>query len=298
MTGLRIVTLVTGDYHFGAAALINSLAATGFEGRVVVAHDKPPPWDLSPEARVTFKEIGSSSRWEGNLKAEILLSEEPGDVCYVDADCIVGLPFAETLAAEVQARPVFCAEGLIGGDDVRAYAWRRDMGVDNDPGRGKGPIVYINSGMFAVRLPRDLHLLTAWQELMTRALPGRGEMFQTDNYLMPDQDCLNALLLAAPFRYATLGPPDIWYRALPCNPFHHVGSRREVLLFHCTGGLKPWRLTRAPAHKPDQYDNLFRRFAFEETPWVRTRAGLPTNVRRWLSDEFLQRVARRLRNAF
>jgi hypothetical protein len=298
MTAITIVTLVTGDYHFGAAALINSLAASGFDGSVLVAHDKPLPWELSREARVSFRSFAKPTRWEANLKAEIILAEDNGNYCYVDADCIAGPSFVGTIASEVLSRPIFCAEGLIGGDDVRSHAWRSDLALTDRFGPSGGLIVYINAGMFAVQLPRDVQLLTAWQDLMERALPGRGDMFKTTNYMMADQDCLNAVLQAGTMPFSTFGPPDIWYRALPHNPFHHVGSGRDVLLFHCTGGAKPWRLAKVPASKPDVYDGLFRRFTFEETPWVRTRARLPAAIRGWLDDGLHHRIARRVRNLF
>jgi len=35
---MHIVTVATGDYAKGAAALVNSLAATGFAGRITVGH--------------------------------------------------------------------------------------------------------------------------------------------------------------------------------------------------------------------------------------------------------------------
>ena len=42
------VTLFEGDYHLGAAALINPLCAAGFDETVVCGHRGPvPPWALA-----------------------------------------------------------------------------------------------------------------------------------------------------------------------------------------------------------------------------------------------------------
>jgi hypothetical protein len=298
---MKVVTIVTGDYVFGATALINSLAAAGFCDEVILAHDEAAtdvPGDLQcePAARIRFTALPRGERWAGNRKAEVLLSLEDGDYCYLDADCIVQPGFLEVIGLAVRSAPVFSAEGLIPSSDLRRWGWESDAAEAfgrRTIAKGLDACVYVNSGVIALRFPRDLSLIVDWNAMMQRALPPRGDMFETPHYLMPDQDCLNAILAFREEPFATISPPDVWYRVQPNRPFLHVGSRREPLVLHCTG-QKPWNLIGPARDKPDAYDRAFLRHAFRETPWASVKRRLSPSVMRWLEDGNSQRIRRRL----
>lgn len=296
---MHVAILVTGDYYFGAAALINSLAKVGFSGQITVGHQGPIDWEVHPGAPVTHCKLDDSQKWAGNLKAQLLMNLGRGDVCFIDADCIVTSPrIFELISVFVRDQPLFAVEGIMPASDVRRVAWAYCLSRGARSvtlGNGFACLAYMNSGFFALRLPRDEFFLKQWQEAMNLCLVGTGQLFETPFFPMPDQDCMNAVLAKLEFPFTTIGPPDIWYRAQPVNPYLHVGVASEPILLHCTGSLKPWRLERPMDSSPDVYDKLFYHFAFLETPWIRLSRKLPSALERWLKDDLRSRIDRRAR---
>jgi hypothetical protein len=298
---MHVVTLVAGDYDFGAAALINSLAKAGFSGRITVGHQGQVDWEVQPGAPVTCYKLDDSEKWAGNLKAQLLMNVGSGDVCFIDADCIVtSSRLLELTSKFVCDQPLFAVEGILPACDVRRIAWARCLskGVRRVPPLNQFMcLAYMNSGFLALRLPRDDLFLQQWQEAMKLCLNGTGELFETPFFPMPDQDCMNAVLANTEFPFATIGPPDIWYKAQAVNPYLHIGAATEPILLHCTGRPKPWRLERPTISSPDLYDRLFYRFAFLETPWIHLSRRLPRAVERWIGDDLWSRIGRRTRRA-
>jgi hypothetical protein len=298
---MHVVTLVTGDYDFGAAALINSLAKAEFSGRITVGHQGPLDWEVRPGAPVTYHKLDDFQKWGGNLKAQLLLNLGSGDVCFIDADCIVTSSQLLKLTSEIVGdQPLFAVEGIMPACDIRRIAWARCLSRAAGRAALRNEFVclaYMNSGFFALRLPRDELFLQQWQKAMKLCLAGAGQLFETPFFPMADQDCLNAVLANLEFPFATIGPPDIWYKAQAVNPYLHVGTATESILLHCTGALKPWRLKRPMVWSPDIYDRLFYRFAFLETPWIRLSRKLPRAIERWIKDDLRSRIYRRVRRA-
>ncbi len=298
---MHVITLVTGDYVFGAAALINSLAKAGFDGQITVGHQGPIDWEIQSDAPVTVRRLNDSQKWGGSLKADLLLSSGNGEICFIDADCIVTSPkIFELIAQVITDSPLLAVEGIVPAGDVRRHVWSKKLSTNKDDGARHGELeclAYLNSGFLALSLPRDLIWLEKWQEAMERCLIGTGRLFETPYFPMADQDCLNAVAAALNKPFATMGPPDIWYRAQPVNPYLHVGAAAEPVLLHCTGRLKPWHLRHPAALSPDIYDRLFYRFAFVDTPWIRLPRRLPRGVEQWLKDGLWSRLGRKARQA-
>jgi lipopolysaccharide biosynthesis glycosyltransferase len=297
---MHVVTLVTGDYVFGAAALINSLARAGFAGQITVGHQGPIDWQIQSGAPVVMRRLSDSQKWGGSLKAEFLLSLGDGEICFIDADCIVtSSKMLDLIDQVVTDRPLLAVEGIIAAGDVRRYVWARKLPAAKGAAASHelACVAYLNSGFLALNLPRDLALLEQWREAISQCLIGTGQLFETPFFPMADQDCLNAVVAALGTPVATIGPPDVWYRAQPVNPYLHVGAAAEPVLLHCTGKLKPWLLRRPAVLSPDIYDRLFYRFAFQETPWVRLPRRLPRGVEQWLKDGLWSRLSRKARQA-
>lgn len=144
--------------------------------------------------------------------------------------------------------------------------------------------------MLGLDVERDIRLLDAWRDAIL-LLRGGGGMYQDPAFVMPDQDCLNAVLQDGKTDFATIGPPDVWYAASPINPFLHVGVGPDPLLLHCTGKAKPWILTDVPPRSPNIYESTWYRYAYLETPWVRVDNCLPRGVKEWLAATRLGRIA-------
>jgi hypothetical protein len=296
---MDIFTLVSGDYAHGAVALLNSLDAIGFSGRIHVGHVGELGWALSPNAAVVLHRLDAGGLWIGNRKPDFLLDRGEGAVAYIDADCIVTSPdFLAALPKLIADGPVLCAEGIVPSRDTRRLRWREakrkclDRRIDevNEPTN-----IYYNSGFFCLNMNRDRWLLEAWKAIIGDSLQGAGELFETRYFPMPDQDCLNALIQDEPFAFASVGPPHGWYAALPNNPFFHVGIFERALL-HCTGRDKPWRHTTIPPRGPNPYETAWYRFAFDETPLVRCNLELKAPVRSWLRNEPWGKVVARARS--
>ena len=298
---MHVVTLVTGDYVFGAAALINSLARAGFSGHITVAHQGPIDWEIQPGAPVTTRRFGDTHRWGGSLKAELLLSLGSGNICFIDADCIItSSKIFELIDTVIANRPLLAVEGIIPAADIRRYLWATKLlQTENCAPRSwkLGCVAYLNSGFFALNLPRDVKLVEKWRESIDKCLIGAGRLFETPFFPMADQDCLNAVVTNLDTEFSTIGPPDIWYRAQTINPYLHVGAATEPVLLHCTGKLKPWLMKRPAISGPDIYDRLFYRLAFLDTPWVRLPRKLPHHVERWLKNSLWSRLGRKARRA-
>jgi hypothetical protein len=297
-----VVTISVGDYDVGAAALINSLACAGFDGQIIIAHQGRLRWKPEPEAPVSFVDLSSIRGTKPfNLKAIALRHAGDGNAIYIDADCIVThgrlLKIVDEAVAE---RPVFTTEGLLPISDVRHVAWGRALRgtAITDPAWGAlACVAYINAGFMALKLPRDEQYLDRWQRLMDEVLVGDGDVFSTEYFPLADQDCLNAVILQIGRPVATLGPPDVWYRVLPHHSFAFMGVSLEPLLLHCTGKRKPWRLESPPLGRPDIYDKLFYRFAYEDTPWIKNVPRSPRSVERWMQDSLGSRLINRFRRA-
>lgn len=239
-----VVTLFEGHYHLGAAALINSLHASGFDGIVVCGHRGPlPPWandvrSLAPievhfvaiETAIHFtnyKPAFMQACWAGHAAAADVLY-------YSDPDIVVKAPWA-TVAH-------WAKDGLALCEDVNAslparhpyrLAWidflaRKGVAVKRPLER------YYNAGFLGVSRVHAA-FLADWQRMLDLAQEELGALDRIKaggpNTLFHtvDQDAMNMALMLSDVPVNAAGP-----EAMDFLPGGH-------LLSHAAGGTKPWR---------------------------------------------------------
>jgi hypothetical protein len=239
------VTLFEGDYHFGAAALINSLHAAGFSGTFVCGHrGPPPPWAgaaraLAPQIDVRWVPLETPIHLT-NYKPTFLCecwrrhSADADQLYYFDPDIVVKAPWP------VLAR--WAQDGLALCEDVNAnfpsghpfrLAW-----LDFFQRNGLHPLRvlerYYNAGFFGV--PRaHISFLDIWVDLVARATGETGSLDKLKNsgpdalFHSADQDAMNMAFLLSTAPINAAGPEGM--------DFIHGGH----LLSHAAGGAKPWR---------------------------------------------------------
>ncbi|QYM80343.1 hypothetical protein K0B96_06955 [Horticoccus luteus] len=240
-----VCTLFEGDYHLGAGALINSLHASGFAGRVICGHrGPPPPWAesarrLDSALEVAFVPVTSTHHltyykpeflrlcWEQHAAAATQLY-------YCDPDLVVKAPWT------VLDR--WAHDGIAVCEDVNAYlparhpyrlAWTDFLAAHNLA--AQRPLDrYYNAGF--IGLPRaDADFLNVWQRVIhcvEKYLGSLGSLKTgTPNSLVhsADQDALNMALMVSTMKINGAGPE--------CMDFAPGG----YLLSHAIGPAKPWR---------------------------------------------------------
>jgi hypothetical protein len=239
-----VVTLFEGHYHLGAAALINSLHASGFAGVVVCGHrGPPPPWANVARAiapiEVRFVAIETAVHFT-NYKPAFLQAcwaqhaMEADVLYYTDPDIVVKAPWP-TLER-------WAKDGLALCEDVNAnlpahhpyrLGWLDFLSRKGIPAQ-RSLDRYYNAGFLGVSRPHA-GFLNDWQRVLDLAqqelgaldrikLGGPNTLFHTI-----DQDALNMALMVSEVPINAAGP-----EAMDFLPGGH-------LLSHAAGGTKPWR---------------------------------------------------------
>ena len=248
-----VVTLFEGDYHLGAAALINSLCAAGFDGAVVCGHRGPvPPW--APAARqlgpvqVDFVALDTAVHLT-NYKAEFLVhvwtALHPGAdrLFYFDPDIVVKVrwPFFEEWA-DYGVALVEDVNSPMAESHPRRSAWRRCLGRRHQLVRRETSL-YVNGGFIGLARAQQ-GFLHEWREAM--ALVGgeigglersmfsfdavRPDMTSPDYpFSKTDQDALNIAVMTAAQPVSIMGAEGM--------DFHPGGWTMS----HALGPEKPWR---------------------------------------------------------
>jgi hypothetical protein len=250
-----VCTLFEGHYHLGAAALINSLWASGFRGRVVCGYrGTPPPW--AEPARSEANDVRVRDFGEGfevwlvpcatrihftNYKPGFLLESwegaagNPDKYYYLDPDIVLKCPW------EVMER--WAHEGIGCCEDVNFYLPpRHPLRIGWTEWLKKHGILVVNpslqryySGGF-VGIPRDnKDFLRNWQHLIEKVGEASGSLTAlkqgTANSLFHsmDQDAMNMAFMVTDVKINATGPEGMDFA-----PGGH-------LLSHAIGSRKPWK---------------------------------------------------------
>jgi len=277
-----VVTLFEGDYHLGAAALINSLSAAGFCGSVVCGYRGPlPPWAgvaaTLPAINVNFVPLDTAMHLT-NYKAEFLLRvwrdlhPQSTHLFYFDPDI--------TIKARWSFFEEWADYGVALVEDVnsplpeshpRRGAWRRCL-AQRDRCVSRETPLYVNGGFIGLA-SAQVKFLYHWREAMAlvgeeiggleRSMftpdPDRPEHQSPDYpFSKTDQDALNIAVMTSTQPVSIMGGEGMDFRPGGWTMAHALGAE------------KPWRkqLLRAAlaGRGPTSADKRF---------WTHAAAPLP-----------------------
>lgn len=252
--GEIVCTLFEGSYGIGVAALVNSLIASGYKGKLYVGfRGILPRWaleiqqskrsvhDPAIQIPITFVPLEGDSQlvyYKPTFMLHILEVLEPNasGIIYFDADITVrckwkffqqwlgyGLMFCEDVNSPMHAT------------HPRRMMWRR-LFPDLLKDTSKMPDTYVNAGFVGLRR-QELQFLRVWLSIIERAEPvtGGGTAWYSTKQLEPfsafsafDQDALNICVMASSAPFSVVGPEGMDFRS------------GGYIMSHAIGPSKPW----------------------------------------------------------
>jgi hypothetical protein len=250
-----VCTLFEGHYHLGAAALVNSLWASGFRGRVICGlRGALPPWaepsrseangirvrTFTDGFEVWFVPVETKIHFT-NYKPRFMLEMWEGPAAgadaffYFDPDIVVKCPW-ELIERWRDGGIALC-------EDVNFYlpprhplriGWSKWMGTVGIHQSNTLRERYYSGGFIGV--PAELReFLTLWAKLIEKVGEASGTLTHlkqgsaTSLFHTPDQDALNISLMASDTVVNAAGP-----EAMDFATGGHI-------LSHAIGSRKPWR---------------------------------------------------------
>lgn len=223
-------TLCSGDYHYGAGALINSLHASGFRGTFCVGCVPPfPPWSVSAKTKGDFTILTIDDDFQVIfipwLTERNLSMEKPGFMSYVleraapdsdgvlffDADIVVHGPwrFFENWVQQGVALCLDACYPLVPGGHPWRSDWR-ELAAKAGFNNIRELEYYVNSGYVGI-LRNQSHLLQCWNDLIQFYLgaqtvrPKTVKFAERDQAIVSDQDLLNVALMATSAPLSMIG---------------------------------------------------------------------------------------------
>src|SRR5437588_1625940 len=225
-----VCTLIEGDYHYGVAALANSLFANGYRGEIFAGYKgELPAWasdavasaagtlDLRVAAGLNLRFLRIDAHGHlTNLKPYFMIevwkrhSPEAQALFYFDPDIVVRCRwsfFEEWILAGV----ALCADVnwvMPAGHPIR-FAWKKFFGTRGLLARRELEI-YFNGGFIGVHRSNQ-EFLTLWKQLTDVAAGEIGGLLRTNigerTYLFckTDQDFLNFAAMASTQEISAVG---------------------------------------------------------------------------------------------
>lgn len=260
-----ICTLFEGDYHFGLAAFVNSLVASGYSGTVFAGYrgDLPPwlnqldrdgdahNWVVANRIGLTFVELTTDIHL-ANYKPKFMmrLMQESRDynyLWYFDPDICLRCKWSH-FERWRRYGIALCEEivnyHLSERDPLRCQ-WM-ELGSAIGLGEPRPINHYFNSGMIGIG-SAHVDLLHIWQRVLDAAastgtdlksfMPGEREM----PFSSTDQDALNMALMYTDFPITAMGPEAMGFIPSGFTMYHAVGHKpwRGSLLLRALAGLPP-----------------------------------------------------------
>jgi hypothetical protein len=252
-----VCTLFEGDYHFGLAALINSLVQNGFQGCIAAGYRGAlPPWidqlkplngaspagavgyEVCPGVRTEFIPLDTTVHFT-NLKPEFMrqmIRERKSCkyIWYFDPDIVIRCAWS-FYVQWVRYGVALCEDvnGSLPANHPLRYHWMElvsPSGLKNPQPLSK----YYNGGFIGMPT-RCIGFLDLWQDVTRIAesvgfdVRGFGTGDRTNPFFRADQDTLNIAVMYTEHPLTTIGADGM--------DFAPGGGT----MFHAIGPLKPWR---------------------------------------------------------
>lgn len=262
-----ICTLFEGDYHFGLAAFVNSLAAAGYAGTVWAGYRGAlPPWlnqlirlDEDAETfmvderlRLTFVPLTTHIHLT-NYKPQFMLNllAGPARGCdylwYFDPDILLRCQWE--FFSKWQSNGIALCEEIVNynlseNSPLRCQWMNIGSGMGLDEAR---PIRgYFNGGMVGISTAH-VDLLYLWQRILAHAVSASYnlEVFKPGTpdlaFNATDQDALNMALMYVKHPLSTMGPEAMGFIPSGFTMYHAVGHKpwRGSILLRALRGTPP-----------------------------------------------------------
>jgi len=290
-----LCTLFEGDYHLGAAALINSLHAAGFAGRIVAGlRGTAPAWmegklerNISGDIEVQLVPLDTPYHLT-NYKPDFMLDRFRAgaeSLWYLDPDIVVATRWS-FFTDWTEAGIALCEDvnSPLSANHPRRAGWRRHFAPHGFTLRFRESS-YVNGGCVGLSA-QHTKFLEIWRDLQLAMADAIGGLNQSklgggtsDRMRDPhfcfnasDQDALNAAIEASPdeIPFSILGTEAMGFRP------------GAAVLPHALGAPKPWRkhyLREAfRGHPPTIADKAF--WCHAEGPIQAFPPSLPARRRR------------------
>jgi hypothetical protein len=249
---VTICTLFEGDYHFGLAALVNSLCANGYRGEIWAGYrGKLPEWVQSHQkggdieqlvvnesVKVNFVRLNTIMHFTHYKMIWMLKVFELA----IDRDCLIYFDPDIVVKCRWDFFEDWVSRGVALCEDVNSYmptthpirlAWK-DFLAEQGMSTVSELNQYFNAGFVGLRREYS-GFLKIWERFTNAAEKESGSLSswrtldRTHRFMSANQDTLNVAAMATNFPLVTVGPEGMGFQ-----PGGYIMS-------HAIGRIKPWR---------------------------------------------------------
>lgn len=266
-----IVCLYDGKYHFGLAALVNSLVRSNFKGLINTAYrDGLPPWvtqlklidnnayyvtnDIIIHFELVTTDIHFAFYKPYFIKQTAVNFPLTNKIFYFDVDIVIDAPWS-FFSNWLEDKVCLCL------DDSYEYVhnnhpWRKDWKklANMEKTFFNPETAYVNSGFIGI-MRESIYLIDKWIELTNKfkELGGSLEVIFQDghNSYKGDQDLLNAAITVSPeIKLSLIGKEGMGF------------TQPAYLMTHAVSKIKPWNKNYLSyliknGHKPSYSEKNF-----------------------------------------
>ncbi len=266
-SGETICTLFDGDFHFGLAALLNSLVQAGYKGTVWAGYRGAlPPWVhqlkrldgpgdaylVAEQFRVVFVPVETGihlALYKPQFMLDVLARHAPGCeyIWFFDSDIFLRGKWSFFVSWQRFGIAV-CQDilhHLLPEHDPLRQEWGE---IASSMGLGKPRILmqYFNSGLVGVSAAH-VSFLQLWQRLMDKAeamgvnMQAIASGDRAMPFCIPDQDALNIAAMYTEHPLSPTGPEIMGFRPGRPVTYHAVGPKpwRGSMLLRALAGEAP-----------------------------------------------------------